>query len=69
MTINANPQLHQWEAQETRYFDREWSEEEVRLFDQSIKAQGGAELRAVQKDVKTRTVYEVVRHYYTKWKR
>ncbi|KAF9512676.1 hypothetical protein BS47DRAFT_1393978 [Hydnum rufescens UP504] len=56
-----------WQAQESRYFDREWSEEEARLFEHAIQAYGGAEVRAIQKDVKSRTIPEIVR-YYGRWK-
>ncbi|KAF8315379.1 hypothetical protein DL93DRAFT_2227431 [Clavulina sp. PMI_390] len=56
-----------WSTQETRYFDREWTDEEARAFDNSIKIHGGAEMRAIQKDVKTRSIGEIVR-FYGRWK-
>lgn len=58
----------QWSDQESRYYDREWTEEEAKTFDQSIRHHGGAEMRLIQKDVKTRSVFEVVR-YYGRWKK
>jgi hypothetical protein len=54
--------------QEARYFDREWSDDEIRAFEQSIRAHGGAEMRVMQRDVRTRTIPELVR-FYGRWKK
>ncbi|KAI0058854.1 hypothetical protein BV25DRAFT_1890628 [Artomyces pyxidatus] len=65
----SNPRrLEKWKrkAEETRYCDREWDEDEKAAFEDAILAQG-AELRAVRDEVGTRDIYEVVR-YYGHWK-
>jgi hypothetical protein len=58
----------QWKTFETRYIDKDWSEEEQGSFEDSILA-NGAELRAVREDVGTgkRSQAEVVR-FYGHWK-
>lgn len=59
--------MAQWKKSDTRYTDREWTEEEMAAFEDAILSHG-AELRAVREEVRTRTIYEVVR-YYGHWKK
>jgi len=62
--------FYQWKKQETRYTDRPWSLDEIRLFEDIIYAQKkhGAELRAVMDMILTRSMPEIVR-YYCHWKK
>jgi hypothetical protein len=57
----------QWKKQETRYTDKPWNRDEQVAFEDAILAHG-AELRAVQDEVGTRSMPEVVR-YYGHWKK
>ncbi|CAG7847903.1 Lid2 complex component snt2 Short=Lid2C component snt2 [Serendipita indica DSM 11827] len=50
------------DGKETRYRDREWSEVEEAIFDESVRKHH-SELRHVRADIKTRTMPEVVRHF------
>lgn len=52
---------------ETRYTDREWSDEEIAAFEDAIMAHG-AELRPVRDEVGSRSMPEVVR-FYGHWKK
>lgn len=61
------PLSYQWKKSETRYTDREWSDEEIAAFEDAIMAHG-AELRIVRDEVGTRTMPEVVR-FYGHWKK
>ncbi|KAI0923517.1 hypothetical protein AcV5_009037 [Taiwanofungus camphoratus] len=58
--------LEKWKKVETRYTDRDWSDQEIAAFEDAI-ATHGAELRPVRDEVGTRSMYEVVR-FYGHWK-
>ncbi len=52
---------------ETRYTDKEWTQNEIAAFEDAIQMHG-AELRAVREEVGSRTMPEVVR-FYGLWKK
>lgn len=54
------------DGKELRYRDRDWSEAEETIFDDSVKKHH-SELRHVRADLKTRTMPEIVR-YFGHWK-
>ncbi|KAG6879946.1 hypothetical protein C0992_009304 [Termitomyces sp. T32_za158] len=58
--------LEKWKKYETLYTDREWTEDEVDAFDTAIRIHG-AELRAVQEQIPSRKMPELVR-YFGLWK-
>ncbi|KAG8699565.1 putative PHD type zinc finger protein with BAH domain-containing protein [Ceratobasidium sp. 394] len=55
-----------WQARDTRFWDKDWTAEEIEQFERGIK-QHGPEVRAIKEGIRTRSVYEVVR-YYGHWK-
>ncbi|OBZ73631.1 Lid2 complex component snt2 [Grifola frondosa] len=67
-TVNMRSpmRLEKFKKSETRYTDREWSNEEIAAFEDAI-AVHGAELRPVRDEVGTRSMPEVVR-FYGHWK-
>lgn len=58
--------IEKWKRSETRYVDREWSQEEIAAFEDGIMLHG-AELRAVRDEVGIRPLADVVR-FYAHWK-
>ncbi|KAG8782439.1 putative PHD type zinc finger protein with BAH domain-containing protein [Serendipita sp. 397] len=50
------------DGKEVRYRDRDWSEVEDSIFDESVRKHH-SELRHVRADIKTRTMPEIVRHF------
>ncbi|KAG6900023.1 hypothetical protein C0993_004080 [Termitomyces sp. T159_Od127] len=58
--------LEKWKKYETLYTDREWTEDEADAFDTAIRIHG-AELRAVQEQIPSRKMPELVR-YFGLWK-
>ena len=59
--------IFQWKKSETRWMDKEWTEDERAAFEDGISMHG-AELRAVCDGIRTRSIAEVVR-YYVHWKK
>jgi len=57
----------QWKKNETPYKDREWSPDEIAVFEDAVIALK-AELRAVRDEVGTRSMPEVVR-FFGHWKK
>ncbi|CAE6419711.1 unnamed protein product [Rhizoctonia solani] len=47
-----------WQAKDTRFWDKDWSQDEVEQFENGIK-QHGPEMRAIKEGIKTRSIYEV----------
>ncbi|KAH9945765.1 hypothetical protein B0H21DRAFT_860461 [Amylocystis lapponica] len=66
VSMKATTRLEKWKKAETRYMDREWTDQEVAAFEDAILTHG-AELRPVRDEVGTRSMYEVVR-FYGHWK-
>jgi hypothetical protein len=52
----------QWDKYESRYTDKEWSEEELMAFEDALSLHG-PELRAVRDEVHTRDMGEIVRRF------
>lgn len=63
-TSNTRPR--KWQTRDTRFWDKDWSQEEIEQFEKGIK-QHGPEIRAIKEGIRTRSVYEVVR-FYGHWK-
>jgi hypothetical protein len=57
-----------WEAEETRFYDKDWNDEEIKLLETGLEKYGGAELFLIKQMIKTRTVPECVR-FFGKWKK
>ncbi|CAE6428957.1 unnamed protein product [Rhizoctonia solani] len=55
-----------WQAKDSRFWDKDWTQDEVEQFENGIK-QHGPEMRAIKEGIKTRSIYEVVR-FYGHWK-
>ncbi|KAJ1306572.1 hypothetical protein OPQ81_007573 [Rhizoctonia solani] len=55
-----------WQTKDSRFWDKDWTQEEVEQFENGIK-QHGPEMRAIKEGIKTRSIYEVVR-FYGHWK-
>ncbi|PVG02078.1 hypothetical protein CPB86DRAFT_780999 [Serendipita vermifera] len=55
--------VRKWkDGKEQRYRDKDWSEIEEQIFDESVRKHH-SELRHVRSDLKTRTMPEIVRHF------
>ncbi|KAH9930212.1 uncharacterized protein B0H18DRAFT_993754 [Fomitopsis serialis] len=66
VNMKSAMRTEKWKKSETRYLDREWTNQEIAAFEDAI-AVHGAELRPVREEVGTRSMYEVVR-FYGRWK-
>lgn len=64
--MNQSNQSQFKDGTEKRYRDKDWSEIEETIFDESVKKHH-SELRHVRSDLKTRTMPEIVR-YFGHWK-
>ncbi|KIY68025.1 hypothetical protein CYLTODRAFT_431056 [Cylindrobasidium torrendii FP15055 ss-10] len=64
--MSGETRLEMWKDRPTRWFDTEWSREEVLAFEDAI-GQIGARLRECREEVGTRSLPEVVR-FYGHWK-
>lgn len=53
---------------DSRFYDKEWTEEEVKLFEKGLEYHHGAELGLIKGEIKTRSVPEIVR-FYGHWKK
>ncbi|RDX51269.1 hypothetical protein OH76DRAFT_1505916 [Lentinus brumalis] len=66
VSMRSPLRLRKWMKNETRYTDKEWTQNEIAAFEDAIQMHG-AELRAVREEVGSRTMPEVVR-FYGLWK-
>ncbi|RPD53362.1 hypothetical protein L227DRAFT_581377 [Lentinus tigrinus ALCF2SS1-6] len=66
VSMRSPMRLRKWAKNETRYTDKEWTQNEVAAFEDAIQMHG-AELRAVREEVGSRPMPEVVR-FYGHWK-
>ncbi|CAE6467003.1 unnamed protein product [Rhizoctonia solani] len=64
--FNSTTRPRKWQAKDTRFWDKDWTQDEVEQFENGIK-QHGPEMRAIKEGIKTRSIYEVVR-FYGHWK-
>lgn len=60
--------IWQWQRMDSRFYDKEWTEEEVKLFEKGLEYHHGAELGLIKGEIKTRSVPEIVR-FYGHWKK
>ncbi|CAE6432843.1 unnamed protein product [Rhizoctonia solani] len=63
---NSTTRPRKWQAKDTRFWDKDWTQDEVEQFENGIK-QHGPEMRAIKEGIRTRSIYEVVR-FYGHWK-
>ncbi|KAG5725072.1 Lid2 complex component snt2 [Termitomyces sp. T112] len=66
VNMKSSLRLEKWKKYETLYTDREWTEDEADVFSTAIRIHG-AELRAVQEQIPSRKMPELVR-YFGLWK-
>ncbi|KAF8596772.1 hypothetical protein BDV93DRAFT_527878 [Ceratobasidium sp. AG-I] len=64
--LTSTTRPRKWQPRDTRFWDKDWTPEEIDLFEKGIK-QHGPEIRAIKEGIKSRSVYEVVR-FYGHWK-
>ncbi|KAF8673463.1 PHD-like zinc-binding domain [Rhizoctonia solani] len=64
--FNSTTRPRKWQAKDTRFWDKDWTQDEIEQFENGIK-QHGPEMRAIKDGIKTRSIYEVVR-FYGRWK-
>lgn len=64
--FTATTRPRKWQTKDTRFWDKDWTQEEVEQFENGIK-QHGPEMRAIKEGIKSRSIYEVVR-FYGHWK-
>ncbi|KAG8958510.1 putative PHD type zinc finger protein with BAH domain-containing protein, partial [Tulasnella sp. 419] len=64
--IRNSTRSRKWQKSESRFVDKDWTTEEVQIFEKGLDAYG-AELFSIKGDLKGRSTAEVVR-YYGKWK-
>ncbi|QRV88660.1 Lid2 complex component snt2 [Ceratobasidium sp. AG-Ba] len=64
--VNSTTRPRKWQTRDTRFWDKDWTSEEVEQFEKGIK-QHGPEIRAIKEGIRSRSVYEVVR-FYGHWK-
>ncbi|CAE6484289.1 unnamed protein product [Rhizoctonia solani] len=63
---NGTTRPRKWQAKDTRFWDKDWTQDELEQFENGIK-QHGPEMRAIKEGIKSRSIYEVVR-FYGHWK-